>query len=312
MLKLLRRFEKFLLLQHAFLEAAEALPVLLYMLATICLTFSCLIYLVEPRSNIATLPEAMWLTIVTMMTVGYGDTVPKSAIGFCVVTVLVVCSVLFMAMPLGIIGATFNNVWTQRDCILLVKRMRDQMDQRGYAAVDIPYVFRLFDSDYDGELSMGDFIRMLESLGITLPPERIIELFDTFDADGGGSIDAIEFIRQVFPTQYAELHADDMGGEEGEEDDMGGEEGEEDEAQEAASLEAAVIEELRATESMETAAEVRVGSQVVYQGWHGCMIAKLNDDGTADIEIPGMEIERNIPRADYQQQELQFPSSDAE
>merc|ERR1712224_617604 len=104
-----------------------------------------------------------------------------------------------MAMPLGIIGACFNNVWDRRDCILLVKRTRDQLDQRGYTAIDIPSLFKFFDSDHDGELNRGEFTRMIESMGIDLSLERIIDLFDKFDLDGGGSIDAIEFIKQVFP-----------------------------------------------------------------------------------------------------------------
>merc|ERR1719183_1085623 len=40
LMKLLRRFQKFLLLLHAFKDAAEALPVLLFTLTGIALTFS--------------------------------------------------------------------------------------------------------------------------------------------------------------------------------------------------------------------------------------------------------------------------------
>lgn len=210
MLKLLRRFQKFLLLQHAFLDVAEALPVLGYTMSTMALTFSCLIYLVEPRSNIPTLPDAMWLTIVTMTTVGYGDSVPETTPGFIITAWLIISSALYMAMPLGIVGSAFNHVWKQRDCILLVRRTQDQMVQLGYTAIDIPCLFKLFDSDHDGELSRGDFVRMIESMHINLPSERVIELFDTFDSDGGGSIDAIEFIRHVFPMAFADLYGADF------------------------------------------------------------------------------------------------------
>jgi hypothetical protein len=208
-LKLLRRFEKFTLLQKAFSDAAEALPVLLYTLTTIALTFSCLIYLVEPRNNIETFPEAMWLVVVTMSTVGYGDRVPESSWGHIIITVLILGSALYMAIPLGIIGATFNNIWKERDCILLVKRCRDQMDERGYTAKEIPQLFDLFcssDDSSEAELSRGDFVRMIESMHISLPTERVISLFDTFDINGTGSIDALEFIRHVFPRDFHELY----------------------------------------------------------------------------------------------------------
>lgn len=210
MLKLLRRFQKFLLLQHAFADCAEAMPVLGFTTSLIVLVFSCLIYVVEPRSNIPTLADAMWLTIVTMTTVGYGDYLPTSAAGKLVVGSLITCSVLYMAIPIGIVGAAFNEVWKRRDCILLVKRTRDQMVQLGYTAVDIPCLFKLFDSDNDGELGRGDFVRMIASMNITLPAERVIQLFDEFDSDGGGSIDAIEFIRHVFPKAYSELYGNNL------------------------------------------------------------------------------------------------------
>jgi len=211
MCKLLRRFDKIFLLKNAFMDSAEALPVLMYVFLSICMFFSCIIYLVEPRENIASLPEAMWLTIVTMTTVGYGDVVPKSAGGSVAVAILIVCSALYMAIPLGIIGSAFNHVWSQRDCILLVKRARFQLDTKGYTAVDIPCLFKLFDSDNDGELSRIDFIKMIEGMNISLPVERVVELFDTFDSDGGGTIDAMEFIRQVFPKEYGDMY-DEGGG----------------------------------------------------------------------------------------------------
>jgi hypothetical protein len=175
LLKLLRRFDKIFLLQNAFIDAAEALPVLIFMLTAIALTVSCLLYWVEPRNNRETLPAAMWMTVVTMTTVGYGDYTPETIPGYLVVTVLIIVSSLYMAMPLGIVGAAFTNVWRQRDCILLVKRARDQLQSKGYSAIDIPCLFKLFDSDQDGELSRGDFIRMIEAMSISLPTERAIE-----------------------------------------------------------------------------------------------------------------------------------------
>merc|ERR1712232_363089 len=73
LLKMLRGFHQIHLLAKAFRQAFEALPVLLFTLVVITLVFSSLIYLVEPRSNIDSLPRAVWLSIVTMTTVGYGD-----------------------------------------------------------------------------------------------------------------------------------------------------------------------------------------------------------------------------------------------
>jgi len=143
---------------------------------------------------------------VTMTTVGYGDTTPESGAGHIVVALLMVVSALYMAMPLGIAGAAFTSIWGKRNCIILVKRTRDQMDQLGYTAVDIPSLFQLFDSDNDGELGKADFVKMFDAMNIKLKTELVLQLFEEFDADGGGSVDAIEFIRQVFPKSYYDLY----------------------------------------------------------------------------------------------------------
>lgn len=211
LLKSLRRFQKFLLLLSAFGLAFEALPVLLFTLGIIALVFSTLIYLVEPRDNIRTWPEALWLTIVTMTTIGYGDIVPESPAGYIVVSVLVVSSVLYMAMPLGIIGSAFTRIWRDRDRILLVQRTRDLLVQWGYTASDIPELFGLFDSDKSGELNLQEFTRMLAHMRLGLKHERVMELFESFDNDGSGSIDDEEFVRALFPAQYHDLYGSDTG-----------------------------------------------------------------------------------------------------
>merc|ERR1712107_193342 len=69
LLKCMRRFETFHLVLTACAGAAEALPVLMYILCVILLTGSAAIYCVEPRSNIESLPKALWFTLVTMTTV---------------------------------------------------------------------------------------------------------------------------------------------------------------------------------------------------------------------------------------------------
>eukprot|EP00971_Amphidinium_carterae_P266578 5288335-Amphidinium_carterae.1 len=57
--QVLRRFPKFVLLLDAFHVAAEALPVL-------------------ADDNVPSMQWSMWFTIVTMTTLGYGDTTPES------------------------------------------------------------------------------------------------------------------------------------------------------------------------------------------------------------------------------------------
>jgi len=206
LLKILRRFEKFHLLLSAFRMALEALPVLLYTLVLIVFFFSAGIYWFEPKDNIESFPRAMWFTVVTMSTVGYGDTVPHSVPGYLIVSVLVIISALYMAIPLGIVGSAFNRVWEDRDRLLLLHRMRTHLEQKGYDAMDIPELFFLFDEDRDGQLSFLEFHKMMVGLRLGISKDRAVRLFHAFDRDGSGGVDDAEFVRRLFPQAYLHIY----------------------------------------------------------------------------------------------------------
>jgi len=162
------------------------------------------IYAVEPRENIESFPKAIWLSIVTITTVGYGDVTPSTNAGHIVVAALVLSSVLFMAMPLGIIGSAFNTTWNDRDRILLMQRTRRRLVQWGYTANDILVLFKLVDLDGDGQLNFEEFVRLLKRLKIELNDERVVQLFAMFDSDGSGFVDPQEFVKLLYPFSFAD------------------------------------------------------------------------------------------------------------
>jgi len=208
LLKLLRRFEKFHLLLSAFTLAFEALPVLLYTLAVIVLFFSALIYAVEPRSGIASYPQAVWLTIVTVGTVGYGDVVPTTTIGNAVVASMIIGSAMYMAIPIGIVGGSFSHVWQNRDRLLLMHRTKTKLIQCGFTAQDITELFYVFDEDADGVLDLKEFKDMIFEMGLGISEDRVLQLFKTFDSDGTGNIYDWEFVHTLYPTEYAKIYSD--------------------------------------------------------------------------------------------------------
>mmetsp|Transcript_10650 Transcript_10650/g.26467 ORF Transcript_10650/g.26467 Transcript_10650/m.26467 type:complete len:513 (+) Transcript_10650:2-1540(+) len=210
LLKMLRRFEKFHLLLSAFATAAEALPVLLYTLGAIVLVFASAIYVVEPRiycpevdncsDHIDSLPTALWLTIVTLTTVGYGDLYPRTDWGRIFVAILVIASLLYMAIPIGIVGNAFNHVWEDRDRLLLMQCTRKRLKEWGYRARDIPRFFRVFSSNGSRELNLNDFTLMIREMRIGLSDARVAELFRLFDDDESGTIEPEEFVQVLFPA----------------------------------------------------------------------------------------------------------------
>ena len=105
------------------------------------LFFATGIYLFEDRENIPSMPHALWLGLVTMTTVGYGDFYPKSVGGYLTVSALTYASVLFLALPVGIIGHEFNRSWQKRVEMLLKTRVRNALAKWGYGAQDVDILF---------------------------------------------------------------------------------------------------------------------------------------------------------------------------
>ncbi|CAK9024302.1 DExH-box ATP-dependent RNA helicase DExH15 chloroplastic (ATP-dependent RNA helicase ISE2) (Protein EMBRYO DEFECTIVE 25) (Protein INCREASED SIZE EXCLUSION LIMIT 2) (Protein PIGMENT DEFECTIVE 317) [Durusdinium trenchii] len=189
----------------------------------------------EERSNIPSIYHAMWLAIVTMTTVGYGDYFPTSLApnldgemvaghelqplmglvhvpvshlvcgflsqtGYIVASLLTFSSVLFLALP-----------------VLLKNRIRRCMVKWGYSAKDLRMLIEYVDVDGDGVLALTEFLELMRQMriGITAqsslggealraasPESSAIDLFMAFDDDANGYIDYDEFLRQIFPEEY--------------------------------------------------------------------------------------------------------------
>jgi len=203
--KLVRRFQQIHLLLKAFKLSFEAMPVLIYIYMFIMMGFAATLYVVEPQWNVESFSQAWWLAFVSMTTVGYGDMTPATDLGKAVVGFFVFVSQLYMAIPLGIIGNAFNDVWKNRDQILLLEKFRSCLEKAGYTPQDIPTLFKLFDTDEDGMLDVQEFIWMIQGMRLGLSKERIFELYSAFDNDKSGGIDPDEFIQMLFPDAYIEM-----------------------------------------------------------------------------------------------------------
>ena len=57
------------------------------------------------------IPDSFWWTMVTLMTVGYGDEVPVTGPGRLVACLAMLASVLLMALPISVIGSEFTQQW---------------------------------------------------------------------------------------------------------------------------------------------------------------------------------------------------------
>ncbi|CAE8635407.1 unnamed protein product [Polarella glacialis] len=68
------------------------------------------------RSPFESIPASFWWAIVTATTVGYGDgDTPTTSAGKVVAGVTMVWSLCVLALPIGVIGSNFSQVWTDYD-----------------------------------------------------------------------------------------------------------------------------------------------------------------------------------------------------
>ena len=201
LLKITRNFYGFRLLVRSLTLSAESLPVPLFLLLVIVITSAALLYYVESGSNpnIKSIPDAMWFSIVTVSTVGYGDVVPVTTAGKLTASVLIMLGLMYMAMPLSIVGSNFTAVWQDRDRILLIERTRQRLKQMGLNADSVKGAFQVFDLDGSGTIELSEFEAVVKDLKLGLTEDKTVELFACFDGDNDGICTFAEFAKVMFP-----------------------------------------------------------------------------------------------------------------
>eukprot|EP00913_Durusdinium_trenchii_P014901 g13975.t1 len=156
------------------------------------------------------MPHSLWLALVTMTTVGYGDYYPTSLAGYLTVSVLTFVSVLFLALPVGIIGHEFTMSWQSRTQVLLMTRFRKSLNKYGYGAEELRVLIDYVDVNGDGELAFDEFVELINQMRIGISREQAALLFGIFDIDQmlgqssvwNGFVEHKEFLKHLFPQEY--------------------------------------------------------------------------------------------------------------
>ena len=84
----------------------------LYLLVLALLISSAMIYVAEQEAqpeHFGSIPQAMWWTVVTLTTVGYGDIVPMTVVGKFIATLTALMGVCVVALLTGIVATGFTN-----------------------------------------------------------------------------------------------------------------------------------------------------------------------------------------------------------
>ena len=109
-LKLVRYFRALRLLGHVIADRKEELVSIFLVLLILLALSSSLMYFVEHEDQpevFTSIPATMWWSIVTLTTVGYGDTYPITALGQTIAAVIAILGIGMFALPAGLLGAGF-------------------------------------------------------------------------------------------------------------------------------------------------------------------------------------------------------------
>ena len=172
-LKLGTRMKKLEVVAAAVGDSLDMFVMLVFLLFLALVLFSTLIYFCEKDvwvgenavdtlagDPFASIPRSFWWCMVTLMTVGYGDSYPATIEGKFVASVTMIASVLIMALPISVIGANFTQRW-------LV--YRDDASAKAREETMVPLFMKLVQS-----LNSHNFV-LDEALAATEETEVLIE-----------------------------------------------------------------------------------------------------------------------------------------
>ena len=211
LLKLVRHYEGSAVLGIALQRSLVALLVPLFFLGMLCFVFGGVVYYVEGviggNDAFGDIFRAAWFVLVTLSTVGYGDMAPQTVLGRLVTVPIIITGVLFMAMPISIVGTNFTVTWEERDVMLLASKIKKLNKRRGLTEADAVNVFKKFDHGGDGEVDIREFKKALDVMGIQLEHRQLASAFHAFDLDLSGTVSYSEFCDKVFPRRDKNLSA---------------------------------------------------------------------------------------------------------
>jgi len=152
------------------------------------------------EQNFANIPYAMWFMFVTMTTVGYGDVYPSSPIGKMFAAGVIICGVLFLALPISIVGSSFAQVWEDRELRVLKRHMTQMLAHKGIGPSDVFTAFNQVDKDGDGEIDASEFMYFCQKiLKLPIPKNALRKIWAAVDFSKDGSIEFVEFAQICFP-----------------------------------------------------------------------------------------------------------------
>lgn len=115
MLKFMRYMGSVKDLWQALVASYRNLMVFFFIIAIIIMIFAGIMYIIEgPVYGFTNLPVALYWSVVTVTTVGYGDITPHTAIGRAITSILILIGYGIIAIPTGIITSSMTEIMQRK------------------------------------------------------------------------------------------------------------------------------------------------------------------------------------------------------
>jgi voltage-gated potassium channel len=108
-----------------------------------------LMYLAEREiqpEKFGTIPLAMWWAVSTLGTTGYGDVVPVTALGRIINAATIMCALVMIALPVGLVASAFSQEIHRRDFMVTWGMVARVPLFAGLSATEIGSIMRLLSS----------------------------------------------------------------------------------------------------------------------------------------------------------------------
>lgn len=207
MLKLGRYMKGITLLFNSLRKSMSSLVIPLYLLVVMFTFLGSLVYAAEYDNDlwdeggrVQTISDGYWMCLVTMTTVGYGDYSPKTATGRILIGFVMLFGIVFLAMPLAIVGNTFSEAYEASASVKVSEALRKKMLEAGQDPNDTLQAFMEMDTRSRGFLSYGDFKKTVErKLRLRMTKEQLKKVWTSLDQDGSDMVAHREFQEIFFP-----------------------------------------------------------------------------------------------------------------
>ena len=158
------------------------------------------------EGNFPDIGNGIWFMLVTFSTVGYGDLSPASHSGKAITSLAIISGLIFMSMPLTIVGTNFSKVWEDKEKTSVVVKIQEHLIDRNLSITDVQAIFEEADLDTTGVINLREFSLFLDQMCLEprLTPSQMRSLFTVFDENNTGFISFFEFCHVVFPDMDIE------------------------------------------------------------------------------------------------------------